>query len=282
MLKQRITTAIILLALMGSMLFFAPDGVWAAFCALIAFLVLGEYSRFFALNNAQRIIYLTVSLLLLGGLCWRAPHLIQRFPPEKDGLLTAAAVAVLLFWLVFVPFCLKRRISVRSVPAVWIMGWVLLLPFWSALVDLRFVFGAKNLFLLMAVVWVADIGAYFVGKKFGRHKLAPEISPSKSREGAFGGLAGVLLYVYLLVPLFNGGRFWQWGEILLLLPVLCVLTAVSIVGDLWESHLKRRAGVKDSGSLLPGHGGVFDRADSLIAVLSLSYTVTVCAAWFLA
>ena len=110
-------------------------------------------------------------------------------------------------------------------------------------------------------MWVADIGAYFSGRRFGRHKLAPAISPGKTREGVIGGLMANLLWM-LLIYQFSLG----WG--LALLPFLIIGLAtslISVVGDLFESVLKREAGVKDSGKLLPGHGGVLDRVDSVIA-----------------
>jgi phosphatidate cytidylyltransferase len=129
----------------------------------------------------------------------------------------------------------------------------------------------------MAIVWVADIGAYFAGKAFGKHKLAPKISPGKSWEGAIGGCIAVLVLGSLSViyggPLFANTfavrveHAFGWAA---LLPILVLLVAFSIAGDLFESQLKRRAGMKDSSNLLPGHGGVLDRIDALIPVLPLA------------
>ena len=129
----------------------------------------------------------------------------------------------------------------------------------------------------MALVWIADIGAYAAGKAFGKRKLAPSISPGKSWEGAIGGGLAVLLIASLSV-LFGGAALadtfavrvqarFGWAA---LFAVLVVITAASVVGDLFESQLKRRAGVKDSSKLLPGHGGVLDRIDALIPVLPLA------------
>ncbi|MGZ5183428.1 MAG: phosphatidate cytidylyltransferase, partial [Ramlibacter sp.] len=140
-------------------------------------------------------------------------------------------------------------------------------------------FSHSPLFLLsvMAIVWVADIGAYFSGKAFGKRKLAPSISPGKSWEGAIGGGIAVLVLAALSVQ-FGGAAFADtfaarvantlgWP---VLVAVLVLMVAASIVGDLFESQLKRRAGMKDSSSLLPGHGGVLDRIDALIPVLPLA------------
>jgi len=118
----------------------------------------------------------------------------------------------------------------------------------------------------MALVWIADIAAYFTGRAFGRRKLAPQISPGKTWEGAYGATVGVLVYGLAMYGLFapsNG------VSPLLLVPVLLLLTAVSIIGDLFESLLKRQAGIKDSSQLLPGHGGILDRIDSLTSTLPL-------------
>jgi phosphatidate cytidylyltransferase len=130
---------------------------------------------------------------------------------------------------------------------------------------------------VMVLVWIADIGAYFSGKAFGKRKLAPSISPGKSWEGAIGGASAVLL-ISALTVLFGGAALadtfavavqarFGWAA---LAAVLVVLAAASVVGDLFESQLKRRAGVKDSSRLLPGHGGVLDRIDALVPVLPLA------------
>jgi len=146
----------------------------------------------------------------------------------------------------------------------------------AAIVDL---FSTSPWYLLsvMAIVWIADIGAYFAGKAFGKRKLAPSISPGKSWEGAIGGGIAVLVIASLTVvfggPAFAGTfavRVQQAFGWLGLVPILVLMTAASVVGDLFESQLKRRAGMKDSSNLLPGHGGVLDRIDALIPVLPLA------------
>jgi phosphatidate cytidylyltransferase len=134
--------------------------------------------------------------------------------------------------------------------------------------------GGLYLLSVMAVVWVADIGAYFAGRAFGKRKLAPSISPGKSWEGAVGGWIAVLLLTALCVYFVPAANFpadvmkkWGWPGFV---AVMTLLAAASVVGDLFESMLKRRAGVKDSSNLLPGHGGVLDRIDALIPVLPLA------------
>jgi len=148
---------------------------------------------------------------------------------------------------------------------------------------LLFARGPVYLLSVMAIVWAADIFAYFSGKAFGKRKLAPTISPGKSWEGAVGGLVAVLLLAGVTVllapsvPLLQdtfavrlAGRM-GWG---IMLAVLVLIVAASIVGDLFESMLKRRSGMKDSSNLLPGHGGVLDRIDALVPVLPIAALIT--------
>jgi len=116
---------------------------------------------------------------------------------------------------------------------------------------------------VLVLVWIADTAAYFVGRAFGRHKLAPSISPGKTWEGAAGGMGGALVYAIVLAAL-SRGAWWTY------LGIAAVLAVLSIVGDLFESAAKRQAGVKDSGTLLPGHGGVMDRIDSATATLPVA------------
>jgi len=144
-----------------------------------------------------------------------------------------------------------------------IVGWLLLVPSWYGALLLHH--NPRMLLALLAVVWVADSAAYFAGRRFGRHKLAPAISPGKTWEGVGGAFAGVLLYGLLLqrvvLPeeaVLQGGAFYV---------LLTAMTVLGIVGDLFESWMKRQAGVKDSGTLLPGHGGVLDRIDALTAAI---------------
>jgi len=122
----------------------------------------------------------------------------------------------------------------------------------------------------MAIVWIADTAAYFSGRAFGRRKLAPQVSPGKTWEGVYGGLAAVGLYALALVPLAAEGGFKGVVaplSVIVWIALALALAALSVVGDLCESLLKRQAGVKDSGRLLPGHGGVLDRIDALLAAM---------------
>lgn len=261
MLKQRILTALVLIPLMVLMLFGAGDTIWLWFSGAIAILALWEYTRLVAISGLKQTIYLSLTALI--GL------LVVR-TDELSGLWQWL---ILLFWFVAVPLLLKRKQAITATWQKYALGWMLALPFWAALVNLRDHGSSSDVWHLLCVmilVWIADTGAYFVGKKYGQRKLAPSISPGKSIEGAIGGLVAVLIYVTIVHNQLLGFP----DSLLLSWMLAAVLTAVSIGGDLFESMLKRLAGVKDSSQLLPGHGGVFDRVDSLIAVLSVYWVLS--------
>ena len=182
-----------------------------------------------------------------------------------------------IFWFFVAPFILAKGMNLsleKLRPFYVVLGLIILPATWFALVFLREL-GLVFLLSTMALVWVADIGAYFVGKAFGKHKLAVQISPGKSIEGAIGGLVLCYVYAFLCVYFlsFESTLFGAWairfGWIPMFLMVT-VLTAFSIFGDLFESQLKRLAGVKDSSHLLPGHGGVLDRVDALIPAMPIA------------
>ena len=147
-------------------------------------------------------------------------------------------------------------------------GVIVLVPPMLAFIALRIFYDPLALLSVCALVWVADIAAYFSGRAFGGKKLAPSISPGKTWAGAIGGVIGVLVYSNVILFAVAPGEI-HWKEVLLLQPVFIVLAVWSIIGDLFESLLKRQAGVKDSSSLLPGHGGILDRVDSLTSTLPL-------------
>jgi len=182
-----------------------------------------------------------------------------------------------LFWFFLAPFILAKGMNLslqKFKPFYSILGLIILPATWFALVFLREL-GLVFLLSSMALVWVADIGAYFVGKAFGKHKLAVNISPGKSIEGALGGLVLCYLYAFLCVmylPLADtlfGAWAIRFGWVPMFLMVT-VLVAFSVFGDLFESQFKRLAGVKDSSHLLPGHGGVLDRVDALIPTMPIA------------
>ncbi|MEO8976180.1 MAG: phosphatidate cytidylyltransferase, partial [Casimicrobiaceae bacterium] len=167
-----------------------------------------------------------------------------------------------VFWALCAPCWVVARWSTRSRWPMLLVGLLTLPALWLALVDMH---AHSPLAMLgaMGLVWIADTAAYFSGRRFGRHKLAPLVSPGKTWEGVAGALLAVAVYAGLLAAT----RAATGGVILVWVAVAVVLASMSIVGDLYESWLKREAGVKDSGALLPGHGGVLDRIDALLAAM---------------
>lgn len=261
--KQRIITALILLPIMLIMLFFANNGVWATFAGVIALLALWEYSRLMLFTGKQQIGYtLATALFMLTAYCgqWSLPPFIWAI--------------VLAFWLLVMPAWLAFKWKLTGAGTrTLLLGWLLMIPFWYALMILRPADeSVAPLLSLMCVVWLADSVAYFVGKKFGKRKLAPVLSPKKSWEGALGGLAAVWIYATIARA---GGWFGFETSWLATMIAVSILTFVSIGGDLLESWFKRVVQCKDSSNLLPGHGGMFDRVDSMISLLSVAAAVCV-------
>lgn len=261
MLKARVITALILATAVLGALFGLPPLGWLIFAAAIAALAGWEWAGLASWGGQSRVVYGAVTGLLSLGLMLLAADL-----PAKSVSLAAYGTAA-LFWLLVIPLWLNRKFKLANAAMAILVGWVLLLPACLALVELRQV---SPVFLLavMASVWVADIAAYFTGRAIGKHKLAPAISPGKTWEGAGGALVGVLVYGFALDAA-TGHPLSARLPLGLTVLLLVLLTAVSIIGDLFESLIKRQAGIKDSSNLLPGHGGVLDRIDSLTSTLPL-------------
>ena len=175
----------------------------------------------------------------------------------------AVFVVASVFWIVAAPLWLWLGVKPTHRLALWAAGFVVLVPAALAMAVLR----PGEALLVLAVAWVADTAAYFAGKRWGRRKLAPAISPGKTWEGAAGGLIGAAAYAMIL-SIFVAGA--QANRMAAFIGAATLLVVVSIVGDLFESAAKRQAGVKDSGALLPGHGGILDRIDSATAVLPVA------------
>ena len=269
MLRTRVVTALALLLVVVPALIYLPPRGWAVFVLLFVAAAGWEWGRLARLPG--------MGPLLLAGLIAGSAILVLLAAPPPAVMLSMLVLASLA-WLLLVPFWLARRDAVPSGWPLALLGWLMLLACWYAVWRVR-ESGAAYLFLLMGVVWVADIAAYFAGRAFGRHKLAPNISPGKTWEG----VVGAILAVQCLAALCVAGAAWlpnYFGELLraggwpgVILAGL-LLTGVSVIGDLFESLLKRRAEVKDSSNLLPGHGGVLDRIDALLPTLPVALTVS--------
>ena len=256
MLKQRIITALILLPLALAGFFLLEGGAFALFIAAVVVLGAWEWARLAGFESQPlRIAYAAVVALLL--------YLLYALP----GLAPLMLVLAVLWWAFATFLVLNYPDSSRywgGLPGRLLIGLLILLPAWQGLVLLKQWPLANGLILaVMVLVWAADIGAYFSGRRFGKRKLAPRVSPGKSWEGVYGGLA-VSLLLTLVVGLYRG---WSFGALLLALVGAALVVLVSVVGDLTESMFKRQSGIKDSSNLLPGHGGVLDRIDSLTAAV---------------
>jgi phosphatidate cytidylyltransferase len=265
MLKARVFTALLLLGGFLAVLFLLPFAGWLFFASLVAGLGAWEWAGLLRLTGPRRQAYAAMALALCACLGWLIFDLATG-RMRQPGILTTIFALAGMFWLIIVPFWLRAKWAMGSVPGV-LVGLIVLIPACLALMQLRVV---SPLFLLaaMAFVWLADIAAYFSGRAYGRHKLAPSISPGKSWEGVAG--AAILVVPYgLLVAWAAGATPGSAAALLVLLLALEALLAISILGDLFESLAKRQANLKDSGSLLPGHGGVLDRIDSLTSTLPL-------------
>ena len=275
MLKQRVITAVLLLAVLLPALFSANKQFFMGLSLLMISAGAWEWGRLNGRSDAVAV--LGGVLCLLAGALAVDQGWGLHVPPGL-WLGSGAAWVLLGVWMIRLGVAGWGRLS-----AVlrWVAGLLLLLASWLALIQAHRL-GVNFLLSVLVLVWAADVVAYFAGRAWGgrffRVKLAPAISPGKTWEGALGGLAGVLLVALLWLgwdrqhPELEASlhtRLWQHG-LWLALPAWAFLTAMSVVGDLVESLVKRSAGVKDSSGLLPGHGGVLDRVDALLPTLPLA------------
>lgn len=258
MLKTRIITAIVLVTGFLGILFFASAKVWALLTLAATLVGIWEWANLIKLNQNQIKAYFIFALILGLGFVF-APD-IELSQPLEIITMSVLGLAV-LFWLFIAPALLMNRTNLSHPGTMSLLGLVLLFSTWFALMGLHRV-SPWLLLAVLATVWIADTAAYFFGKRYGRIKLAPNISPGKTWEGVAGALFAVTLYGVSLCVIFNINVWLIIG--------LWLIVILSVMGDLFESLLKRQAGIKDSGQLLPGHGGVLDRIDGLIPSLALT------------
>lgn len=266
MLKNRVLTALVLAPLTIAAILLLPIGAFALLWGLILLAAAYEWSALSGLAGLPARLGFVLALLgVLGGAQVSSPHWA---PGELPMWIYGPAVVWWLAWgLAFRRFpaklvSLNYPKSSKLLAGVWVLS-----SAWILLVWLRLNFGAQQVLYLVLLIWVADGAAYFVGKNYGFTKLAPEVSPGKTTEGVYGALA--IAAVFALGVAFAGHIEGMMIADFVFLSLLTV--AVSVCGDLFESLAKRLAGVKDSGIVLPGHGGVLDRIDSLLAAVSVFY-----------
>ncbi len=276
MLKTRIITALVLAPIAIGGIFFLPPLGFALFTGAIITVGAWEWANMAGVGSgAGRVVYALITAAILFALL-NVPFEVVLW-------------LALVWWLVC--FLLVRSYPAGSerwgsLPVRAAMGLLVLVPAWVGLNHMRtggFQFGdsSSNLLLILyvfCVVWVADIGAYFAGRAFGKAKLAPRVSPGKSWAGVWGGLLAVGLFALLIGFLASAGL----SEIFLLVIASLATGLVSVLGDLFESMLKRYRGIKDSSQLLPGHGGIMDRIDSLTAAIPMFALIVTKLGWLTA
>jgi phosphatidate cytidylyltransferase len=249
-LKERVITALIAVAVLLLVLFVLPQTAAQIVIGLLILAGAWEWSGFLgSRSTALRAGYVILIAVLMGLNSWLAPHI--------NGLLFQVALVwwvCALVWTFFYPTPIPAAVR-------WIAGVLVLLPLYNALIVLYLASPAVLLGALL-IVWAADTGAFVAGKLFGRVKLAPQISPGKTWEGVIGGLLTVAVLAAA------GGWFFD-VRIDVLVPFCLAIACASVVGDLTVSMFKRTSGLKDSGTLFPGHGGVLDRVDSVAAAAPL-------------
>ena len=267
-LATRVVSAVVLAVLLFAALAWLPAWGWALFTLVVLTIAAWEWSGFARLPARARIAMATaLAIACLAAAVWTGLADGAAHVHRAVGFYLLAAA----FWLLAAPTWLVRNPSRPASILIIAAAFAVLVPAYLAMLDLRRL-GAGVFLMIAAIVWTADIAAYFAGKRFGRHKLAPAISPGKTWEGVGGALVAVALYTLAVSdPLREalGAR----SPLGLLCLVALALAALSIVGDLFESALKRQAGLKDSSQIVPGHGGLLDRIDALMPVLPLAALV---------
>jgi phosphatidate cytidylyltransferase len=276
LLKQRIITALVLAPLTLACVFFLPTEYFTLFCSSAILIGAWEWGPLMGLKTTvKRFFYIGLIAVLLAAMVFYQPVELMW---SAAGNIVDFYYYILLAGAIWWCLSLALIVSYPNSSGVWqsnlllrgSIGVLTLIPAWVAFIAIRtinidvaeqFYFGAFLLFASLLIVWAADIGAYFSGKKFGKHKLMPAVSPNKTIEGFAGGLIWVAILV-VVMNLSFGVEPQQYPVYLLIAVVTAI---VSAIGDLNESMLKRSAGIKDSGSILPGHGGLLDRIDSLVA-----------------
>jgi len=283
MLLQRIITALILVPLVVLAVFQLPSEYFSLLIGLITLLAAWEWTNLIGINSPlKRGLFLLALILPMLWLHFWTQFLelaaqVLDWPDVRDysGVLEWLVIVPVLFWVLAMLLIrntpvgvlnLKMRVRYKA-----LIGWVILLSAWLFLSRLRAFYGPEMTLYFLVLIWAADIAAYFAGKKFGKTKLSPEISPGKTVQGMYGALIAGAVWGAAFIGYYSyrDGFVWMRVSDFILLSVLTVL--ISIYGDLFFSAVKRQRGVKDTGSLLPGHGGILDRIDSQIAAVPFFY-----------
>jgi phosphatidate cytidylyltransferase len=261
MLYQRILTAIPLAAFVVWIIFFQPTSVFFYFVLFIILISGYEWAK---LSGVQNVFLRSLFAVVISVIAWAVQQYASDYIPW--------AIYVSVLWWFSITYYLKNakpKTASSDLKLDKLFIAFIVLP--AAALAMQKIHsmnqGADWLFYALSLVWVADIGAYFSGKKFGKNKLAPDISPGKTKEGLIGAVIATSLYT--LLASFYFGLNAEYSVLLVLLSI--ILTFISVTGDLYFSFLKREAGLKDSGNILPGHGGILDRIDSVVAAMPVFF-----------
>ncbi len=291
MLKQRVITAIVLLLILIGSYMLGPVA-FAGVMAIAFILAQWEWLKLSGLNS----IISALIAVVVGGSAAAITYLVsldlqvinhasqeyQQLYANLSGMFVMYLTVITLLWVgisIRVFFARKTGLPVNRI-VVGITGVFFPPAAWLAFVAMYATFGISMVISLLAIVWVADIMAYFTGMAFGKHRMSPAISPKKSWEGVAGGMLSVmllgLLFAWLApeIKTIPGVIVESMGAVVWII-IAYILVSLSIVGDLFESALKRQAGIKDSSNLLPGHGGFYDRLDAMMPTLPAGFLLTV-------
>lgn len=292
MLKQRIITALVLLPLVLAVIFMVPLNLFAGLVAIAVYLLALEWAKLAGLKDGLAHTIYALAVSAINFLIWwtSSDFMMWPSPSWPNELVWDSPMFVIGLSVVAIFFAVFIVLSYSRLPKWWanfsiigIMGFVLLPAFFVAAVSIRSIgsltessHGGSLVLLMFCLVWAADTGAYIAGKAFGKTKLAPVISPNKTWEGVAGGLflSVVVAWVgaYIIQIQIQNAMAYSL--------VVFILAIFSVLGDLFESAMKRVNNIKDSGNLLPGHGGVLDRLDSTIVVAPLYYLSFSFFGWF--
>lgn len=266
--RTRILTALVLVPLTIAALFLLPPREWGAIALVIVVLATGEWASLAGYRKSTGSL-VAIAIALLGCIMLFTPWAGFDGGGWPDALVIPVCGAATLFWVVVAPAWLYFGWRIQSKVTSAFIGALVLIATWVSAVQLQSRSPAL-LLALMAIVWIADTAAYFAGRRFGKRRLAPSISPGKTWEGVYGALIAVAIYAIALLPFSASAGYsvpLHPAAATAWIVLVLAVAGVSIVGDLFESQLKRQRGVKDSGKLLPGHGGILDRIDALMAAL---------------
>jgi len=268
MLKHRIVTAAVLIPIVITVIYL-PDPRWfSLFFAVFVALGAWEWAALCKFRDQFKYLYSFLIVVILGALFWANNNNIYNAVIILGAVYWSLAIFVVIFYQ------LKHNLLPKSPIALSLLGMILFIPMWSSLIYLKIniINGSSLIMFLMLLVWSADTGAYFFGKKWGKRKLASVISPGKTWEGTIAGIVSGMLVSFIYIYFSEA-----YSSQMLIIISICFFTIlISVIGDLMESLVKREADIKDSGSILPGHGGVMDRIDSLTAAAPVFVSGMIC------